>query len=243
MFELIDLIKTLWTELVAWFIASLILPGAVVAAVLDQMTLLDRGQLWTLSVVCSVVLFVTLAYALNRIDRADDVFIWYPVLAISLAIVAAVLIYGFKARWVGAFLSRFRFGPELFNINLWMPTVIQVAIASVIALTGTVVVLVARGASIALSRTQVWMLAFLLNAVLAYALTWWGLRRQWFLFESDSGFPQSMFEETIAGGGLLVVMLNMAAMVLGCFLYFGVRARMLGGIFEYLAPAWPDWLS
>ena len=73
-------------------------------------------------------------------------------------------------------------------------------------------------------------------------LAWWGLRRQWFLFESDPGFPHSMFEETIAGGGLLVVMLNMAAMVLGCFLYFGVRARMLGGIFEYLAPVWPEWL-
>jgi len=52
-----------------------------------------------------------------------------------------------------------------------------------------------------------------------------------------------MFEGTVAGGGLLVVMLNMAAMVFSCFLYFSVRVRMLADIFEQLAQSWPDWLS
>jgi hypothetical protein len=57
--------------------------------------------------------------------------VWYAALVIFLAIVAGVFSFGFHATWVGAFLSRFLFGPELFNIDMWMPTVIEIAITSV----------------------------------------------------------------------------------------------------------------
>jgi hypothetical protein len=232
------------TELIGWFmLGALILPGALITVVLDQVTPLDRGQLWALSLFFSGVVVVGLGYALARIGRQNDLLIWYAALVIFLAIVAGVLSLGFNATWVGAFLSRFSFGPELFNIDLWMPTVIRMAITSLIALTGTVVVLLARSVSIVLGRAQVWMLAVLLNGVLAYTLTWWGLRNQWFLFESDPDFPLSMFETTVTGGGLLVVMVNVAVMAVGCLLYYGVRVRMLAGIFEQMAPAWPNWMS
>jgi hypothetical protein len=52
-----------------------------------------------------------------------------------------------------------------------------------------------------------------------------------------------MFETTVTGGGLLVVMGNVAVMVVGCLLYYGLRVRMLAGIFEQMAPAWPKWMS
>lgn len=87
------------------------------------------------------------------------------------------------------------------------------------------------------------MLAVLLNGVLAYGLTWWGLRKQWFLFESDPDFPLSMFETTLTGGGLLVVMINVAVMAVGLLLYYGVRVRTLAGIFEQMAPALPTWIT
>jgi hypothetical protein len=232
------------TELIGWFtVSALILPGAVVTVVLDQITPLDRAQLWALSLFFSGIVFVGLGYALSRIERQNDLLVWYAALVIFLAIVAGVLSFGFNATWVGAFLSRFLFGPEVFNVDLWIPIVIRTAITSLIALTGTVVVLLARSASIVLGRAQVWMLAVLLNGVLAYGLTWWGLRKQWFLFESDPDFPLSMFETTLTGGGLLVVMINVAVMAVGLLLYYGVRVRTLAGIFEQMAPALPTWIT
>ena len=146
-----SLYETLKTELVGWFIVSLLLPGAIATAVLDQITPLDRGQLWAFSVACSGVIFVALVYAGSHGHRPNEAHLWYAALAISLAIVAIVLSFGFNVRWVGAFLSRFRFGPELFNLDVWIPTLIQIAITSVITLTGTVVVLLAKAAAIALS--------------------------------------------------------------------------------------------
>jgi hypothetical protein len=238
---MIDLISALMTELIGWSIVSaLILPGAVITVVLDQVTPLDRAQLWTLSLFFSGIVFVGLGYVLARGGHQDELLVWYAALVIVLAIVTGVLLFGFHARWVGAFLSRFRFGAELFNVDVWIPTVIRMAVASVIALTGTVTVLLARSASIVLNRAQVWMLALLLNAVLAYGLTRLGVRRHWFLFESDG---DSTFETTVTAGGLLVVMANVVVMVAGCFLYYGVRVRALAGIFEQIAPAWPAWLN
>jgi len=32
-------------------------------------------------------------------------------------------------------------------------------------------------------------------------------------------------------------------MAVGCLLYYGVRVRVLAGIFEQLAPTWPTLLS
>jgi hypothetical protein len=65
-----DLYRLLRTELIGWFIVGvLILPGAVVTVVIDQMTLLDRAQLWVLSVTSSAVLFVALAYARESCAR------------------------------------------------------------------------------------------------------------------------------------------------------------------------------
>jgi hypothetical protein len=238
---MIELISELMTELIGWSIVSaLILPGAVITVVLDQVTPLDRAQLWALSLFFSVVIFLWFGYVLGRGGRQDEILLWYPALVIVLAIVAAVLSFVFHVRWVGAFLSRFLFGSELFNVDMWMPTVIRVAVASVISLTGTLVVLLARSVSIILNRVQVWMLAVLLNIVFAYTLAWWGIRKQWTLFEGDSDLRAL---ETVTMGALLVVVINVATMIVGCWLYYGVRARVLGGIFEQIAPPWPAWLN
>lgn len=237
------MLTDLITELIGWFIVSaLILPGAVVTALLDQITPLDRGQLWALSLLFSGIVFVGLAYVLARMERQSDLLIWYGALVIFLAIGAGVASFGFKATSVGAFLSRFPFGSALFNLDLWMPTVIRIAMTSVIALTGTVAVLLGRSVSIVLGRVQVWMLAVLMNGVCAYGVAWWGPRKQWFLFENDPDFPQSMFDAAVTAS-LLVVMVNVLVMAVGVLLYYGVRVSTLAVLFEQMAPVWPTWMS
>jgi hypothetical protein len=170
-------LNDLMTELIGWLMfgmfCALILPGVAVTIVLDRITPLYRGQLWALSVLFSGIAFVALGFVLAWMDRLSDILVWYLALVIFLAIVAGVLAFGFKATWVGAFLSKLLFGSELFNIDLRMPTVIQISITSVIALTGTVAVLLGRSV---LGRMQVWMLALLLNGLAVYGLARWGLR-------------------------------------------------------------------
>jgi hypothetical protein len=230
------------TEIKGWLVlAAIVLPGAVITAILDQMIPLDRGQLWTFSIVFSGIVFVSLILVLARNGRADYIILWYPLLVVSL-LLAVVLSLGFNVHWVAAFVSRFSFGPELFNPDLWIPTVINLVVTSVIALAGTVVILLARLGLIALTRSQVWGLAFVLNAIAAVALARVGGDRHWFMFTDDPDFPQSRSDQIIVGA-MLVVAANMAFTLLACFLYFGFRATVFATLFLRMAPQWPDWLK
>ena len=208
--------EDLLREIISWLVlAARVLPRALITAILDHMIPLNRGQLWTFSIVFSGIVFVSLALALDRKGRADYVIVWYPLLVVSL-LLAVVLSLGFNVHWVVAFVSRFSFGPGLFDPNLWIPPVINLVVTSVIALAGTVVVLLARLGLFALTRSQVWGLAFVLNAIAAVALARVGRYRHWFMFTDDPDFPQSRSEQVIVGA-VLVVTANVVFTLLGCF--------------------------
>jgi len=225
------ILQMIWTEVIGWSVLSaVVLPGSLVTAAIDQLTPLDRAQLWTLSIVFTSVIFVVFV-TLARLTGTPDVLLWYGVLVGSLLLLTAVLFFGFKVRWIGTFLSRFAFGPELFNADLWMPVVIQLVVASWMALAGTAAAALGWTASVAFSRVQLWMLAIVLNGVAAAALAARGRRRR------------SDFFERFVIGYFLVGAINVLATIVGCVLYFGCRVTVLAAAFSQFAPQWPDWFD
>jgi hypothetical protein len=230
------------TELIGWsLLAAIALPGSLIAAALDHFTALDRGQLWTLSIFFSVLMFIALGALLDRVRSADEIVLWYPALVASLLLVLAVLFFGFKIRWIGSFMARFAFGPELFDMDRWIPVVIQVVLASGMMLTGLAVMALGWATTVTLSRIQIWLLAVVLNVMAGAAIGAWGRRRRWELFTPSHGSVDRFDEVTF--GTLHVLTINMLATLLGCLLYFGCRVVVLGTLFLRMAPQWPDWLK
>jgi hypothetical protein len=242
LFGLRELFWEIATELIGWsLLAAIVLPGSLVAAAIDHFIALDRAQLWTLSILFTVLTFVALGALLNRVRSTDEIVLWYPALVGSLLIAFAILFFGFKIRWIGSFMARFAFGPELFDVDRWMPVVIQLVIASGMMLTGVAVIAFGWATTVTFSRIQIWLLALVLNIMAGAAIGAWGRRARWELFTPRYGSLDRFDEVTL--GTLNVLAINMLATLLGCFLYFGCRTAVLGSVFLRMAPQWPEWLK
>jgi len=171
LFGLRELFWEIATELIGWsLLAAIVLPGSLVAAAIDHFIALDRAQLWTLSILFTVLTFVALGALLNRVRSTDEIVLWYPALVGSLLIAFAILFFGFKIRWIGSFMARFAFGPELFDVDRWMPVVIQLVIASGMMLTGVAVIAFGWATTVTFSRIQIWLLALVSNIMAGAAI-------------------------------------------------------------------------
>jgi len=190
-----------------------------------------------------VVIFFALGVLLDRVRSTDEIVLWYPVLVASLLLLLAVLFFGFKIRGIGSFAARFAFGPELFDVDRWIPVVIQLVVASGVMLTGAAVIALAWASTFTFSRVAIWLLALVLNVMAGAALGAWGQRRRWELFTpSYAGDPVDRVD-VVTMGTIHVFAINMLATLLGCLLYFGCRVAVLGSVFLRMAPQWPDWLN